>query len=526
MTHFDLKRRHALIGAFAAGTVSATAARGQDKASKTSSRQKLSVGMSGFPPALEPVLFNHTATRRVVPQMFDTLIAFDHARNMVLRPALAERWERVGPGALRLFLRKDVVFHDGSPFTAEDVAFSLSPDHLLGPGRSGRSIAMQTLDRIDRVEVVDPYTVIVHAKGTDAVLEQRLAAWASEIVCKRAFDAAGSWDRWTAAPVGSGPYRLVAQKLDTYVQLAPHDLYWGGKPPFDGIEFRIMPELATRMNGLLTGQVDLITDVPPDQFPEIRKRPGLEVAGGAVQNIRYLAIDAETPGLTDPRARRALSLAIDRKLFVESLWDNRVPVPNSFQFSNFGAGYIEDYPALAHDPELARKLLKEAGYKGETITYRLLANYYTNQVSSAQVMVEMWKAVGLNVRIEMMENFSQIQKKPVQAIYDSSSTAVFPDYLGHAWREFGPSGTLPRQVGIWRNEEHFALGARLQDTSDPGERRKLIRRMLEIIDRDDPPCVVLHASGQFYGKRRDVPWIPGQTLDLNFGPFNQAFSRT
>jgi len=226
------------------------------------------------------------------------------------------------------------------------------------------------------------------------------------------------------------------------------------------------------------------------------------------------------------RARRALSLAIDRKLFVESLWDNRAPVPNSFQFPSFAAGYIEDYPALAYDPELARKLLKEAGYKGETITYRLLNNYYTNQVSGAQVMVEMWKAVGLNVRIEMMENFSQIQKKPVQAIYDSSSTAVFPDYLGHAWREFGPNGTLPKQVGIWRNEEHFALGAKLQDTVDAGERRKLIRRMLEIIDREDPPCVVLHTSGQFYGKRRDVPWLPGQTLDLNFGPFNQAFSRT
>jgi peptide/nickel transport system substrate-binding protein len=526
MTDFDLRRRQVLIGALAAGAFAANAAHGEDSTSKAAPRRKLTVGMSGFPPALEPVLFVHTATRRVVPQMFDTLIAFDHARNMALRPALAERWERVGPGALRLFLRKDVVFHDGSPFTAEDVAFTFSPDHLLGPGRSGRSIAMQTLERVDRVEIIDPYTVIVHAKGNDALLEQRLAAWASEIVCKRAFDAAGSWDRWTAAPVGSGPYRLVSQKLDTNVVLAPHDAYWGGKPPFDGIEFRIMPELATRMNGLLTGQVDLITDVPPDQFSEIQKRSGLEVAGGAVQNVRYLAIDSETPGLTDPRARRALSLAIDRKLFVESLWDNRVPVPNSFQFPSFASGYIEDYPALAYDPELARKLLKEAGYKGETITYRLLNNYYTNQVSGAQVMVEMWKAVGLNVRIEMMENFSQIQKKPVQAIYDSSSTAVFPDYLGHAWREFGPNGTLPKQVGIWRNEEHFALGAKLQDTVDAGERRKLIRRMLEIIDREDPPCVVLHTSGQFYGKRRDVPWLPGQTLDLNFGPFNQAYSRT
>src|SRR5262249_29362799 len=141
-------------------------------------------------------------------------------------------------------------------------------------------------------------------------------------------------------------------------------------------------------------------------------------------------------------------------------------------------------------------------------------------------MVEMWRAVGINVRIEMMENFSQIQRKPVNAIYDTSSTAILPDHLGQAWREFGPNGTLPKQVGIWRNEEYFTLGATLQETVDVAARRRLIRRMLEIIDRDDPPCVILHVSGQYYGKRKDVPWIPGQTLDLNFGPFNAISRRT
>lgn len=524
MSPFPLSRRQTLAGILAAGaTASARAADGDGKGG---SRRRLIVGMSGFPPAVEPVLANHTATRRVVPQMFDTLIAFDHGNRMALRPALAERWERLDARSLRLVLRHGVTFHDGSPFTAADVAFSFSPDHLLGPDRSGRSVAMQTLDRLDRVEVVDPHTVIIHAKGDDALLEQRLAAWASEIVCQRAFDAAGSWDRWAAAPVGTGPYRLVEQKLDLHVVLASHDAYWGGRPPFDGIEYRIRAELAARLNGLIAGELDVVTDVPPDQFADIHKRPHLEVAGGAVQNIRFLAIDAGDPVLKDPRVRRALSLALDRTLFVESLWDNRVPVPNGFQLPSFGAGHIEDAPALAYDPAQARTLLAAAGYKGEPITYRLLNNYYTNQVSGAQAMVEMWRAVGLNVQIQMMENFSQIQRKPVRAIYDSSSTAIFTDHLGHAWREFGPNGTLPKLVGIWTNAEYFALGASLQDTFDVQKRREIIRRMLQIIDRDDPPCVVLHASGQFYGKRRDVPWLPGQTLDLNFGPSNQALSRT
>ena len=522
MSGFQISRRAALQGAAASALLSATGSIG----AAAQERKRLTIGMSGFPPAVEPVLFNHTATRRVAPQMFDTLIAFDHAKNMALRPALAERWERQGERALRLSLRRGVTFHDGSPFTADDVAFSLGPDHLLGPGRSGRSIALQTLDTLDRVEVIDAATVVIHTKGNDALLEQRLAAWGAEIVGKRAFEAAGSWEKWTPAPVGTGPYRLISQKLDVNVVLAAHDGYWGGKPHFAGIEYRIVPELASRLNGLLTGELDIITDVAPDQFADISGRRELEVAGGAVQNIRYLAIDQTAPIFKDAGLRRALSLALDRKLFVEALWQNRVPVTNGFQMPSFGEGYVKDFPELAYDPDLARKLIRASGYKGEQITYRLLNNYYTNQVAGAQTMIEMWQAVGLNVKIEMMENFSQIQRKPVHAIYDSSSTAIFPDYLGQAWREFGPEGTLPKQVGIWSNEEHFALGAKLKDTVDAGERRKIIRRMLEIIHVEDPACVVLHASGQFYGKRKDVPWIPGQTLDLNFGPFNAAFAKS
>ncbi|ONG53325.1 oligopeptide ABC transpoter oligopeptide-binding protein [Pseudoroseomonas deserti] len=485
---------------------------------------KLTVAISGFPPGVEPVLFNHTATRRVVPQLFDTLIAFDHAKDMALRPALAERWERRDARALRLHLRRGVTFHDGSPFTARDVAFSLGPDHLLGPGRSGRSVAMQTLERLARVEVEDDHTVTIHAKGDDALLEQRLAAWASEIVSQRGFEAAGGWDRWAAAPIGTGPYRLVGQKLDVNVQMAAHADYWGGRPPFASIEYRIVPEVASRVAGLRSGEYDIVTDLPPDLFPEIDRQPGLQVVGGQVQNIRYLAIDATGPVLGDAGIRRALSLALDRKLFLEALWGNRVAAPNGFQFSSFGRGYIEDFPALAYDPAQARALVKAAGYAGQTISYKLLNNYYTNQVAGAQTMVEMWREVGLNVRIEMLENFSQVQKMPINGIYDSSSTAIFLDQLGHAWREFGPNGTLPKLVGIPTNAEYQALGGRLQDVYEAEERRRIIRRMLTILHDEDPPCVVLHASGQFYGKRRDVAWTPGQTLDLNFGPSNPAYA--
>lgn len=522
MTDFLLNRRTLLAMGAAGGLLAATGF--PFTRARAAERRTLRIGMSGFPPAVEPVLYVHTATRRVAPQMFDTLIAFEQTEEMPLRPALAERWERVSGKALRLFLRQGVTFHDGSPFTAEDVAFSLSPEHLLGPDMSGRSTAMQTLDTIEGVEVVDSHSVIVHAKADDALLEKRLASWGAEIVSKRAFEAAGSWDKWTAAPVGTGPYRIVSQSLDVNVVLASHDAYWGGLPPFAGIEFRVIPELASRMNALAAGEVDFITDIPPDMFAEIEKHAGLQVAGGPVQNIRFLAIDKTGPILEKVGVRRALSLALDRKTFIEALWQDRLPIPNGFQFPSFGEAYIEDFPALAYDPDLARQLLRESGYNGETITYKLLNNYYPNQVAGAQIMIEMWRAVGIKVEIQMMENFAQIKAKPTHAIYDSSSTAIFPDPLAHAWREFGPHGTLPSS-DAWSNEEYFALGEKLKETADSNARRPLLRRMLEIVGEDDPPCVILHGSGQFYGKRADIAWVPGQTLDLNFGPFNPAYAQ-
>src|SRR5262245_30360836 len=135
MTRFTLSRRRALVGA--GGALAAAAM----PAAQAQERRRLTVAMSGSPPALEPVLFNHTATRRVVSQMFDTLLALDHGHDLALRPALAERWERVSARALKLSLRRGVTFHDGRPFTAEDVAFSLGLDHLLGPGRTGQTIS-------------------------------------------------------------------------------------------------------------------------------------------------------------------------------------------------------------------------------------------------------------------------------------------------------------------------------------------------------------------------------------------------
>ncbi|MGR8023320.1 ABC transporter substrate-binding protein [Burkholderia cenocepacia] len=482
----------------------------------TDTRRQLRVGMSRYPVQIDPVMLNDTATRRVSTSMFDTLIAFDHANKMQLKPALATSWQRVGPDALRLNLRKGVRFHDGREMTAADVAFSLSPERLLGPNRAGQTVAMQTLQPIIGVDVIDDHTVVVRTSGPDLLLEQRLAGWSSEIISKRAFNAAGSWAKWLEAPVGTGPYAFVSKRTDVVVKLKAFDEYWAGRPPFRAVDFMIIPEASSRVNALLAGDVDIITDVAPDQFSTVRANSATEIAGGAVQNIRSLAIDTTGPILRDARIRRAMSLAIDRKLLIDSLWEGRLSVPRGWQFASFGDYFIAEHPAIKYDPDAARKLLAEAKYTGTPISYRLLNDYYPNQVSGAQAMIAMWKSVGLNVEIHMMENFSQIQKAPINAIYDNSTTAILQDHMGCPWRVFGPQGELTT-LHEWSNKAYIDLGRRAQGASDKTQRRQTVANMLDILD-NDMPAIVLHSSGQFYGKRKDINWRTGQTLDMNFGP--------
>ncbi len=480
------------------------------------SPRRLTIAIPVGPDHFEPALLNATAVFRTASNLFDSLLAYGYGADMAVRPALASRWERADDRSVRFWLRPGVLFHDGSAMQAEDVAWSLGPDHLLGPNRNGAVVSLQTLDVLDGVAIEAPDRIVVSAKGPDALLERRLAAWSSQIMSRKAFERAGSWQAWQRAPVGTGPYKFADARMDSYVRFVRHDVYWGGLPPFEEITWRVVPEVSSRLAGLYAGDYDLVTDVPPDQFDEVRSHPGLAVVGGPIQNIRSLTIDTTAPVLSNVRVRRALSLAIDRKLIIDSLWHGLTEVPNGYQLPSYGDTYIADFPGPAYDPAEAKRLLALAGYKGEPITYKLL-NYYPLQVQGAQAMVGMWEAVGLNVQIEMKENFSQVETAPIHAIYDNSNTALLPDPLGHGWRIFGPRGEMPYGSKIWSSAEYAELGTRLGNSVDPVERRRIARRLLEIV-RDEAPIVILFRQAMFYAKRRNVPWMPDDVLITRFAP--------
>src|SRR5262249_54637114 len=224
----------------------------------------------------------------------------------------------------------------------------------------------------------------------------------------------------------------------------------------------VVPEVASRINGLLAGQFDFACDVPPDQIPGIEKNPKFEVLGSPIVNHRLTVFDSHHPALVDARVRQAFTHAIDRQAIVDSLWAGRTRVPYGLQWEFYGDMFWADWSVPEYNPAIAQDLLKQANYKGDPIPYRLLNNYYTNQVATAQILVEMWKAVGLNVQIESRENWSQImERSTTRAVRDWSNSAAFNDPVSSLVAQHGPNGQQ-QQIGEWTNTEFNKLSEFLE----------------------------------------------------------------
>ncbi|WP_372088569.1 ABC transporter substrate-binding protein (plasmid) [Tistrella mobilis] len=481
---------------------------------------RLVVAVQDNPPQLDPLRLTTNVAFRVLENIYDRPLGQSAASSGVARKGLAVAHRQIDPTTFEIVLRDGVIFHDGGLMTAEDVAFTFGPERMNTGGMPGVAIGRQFFGGLARVATEGDRVVRFVTSAPDPLFEARLSGWASQVISKSAFLAMnGDWDRWAAAPVGTGPYKVAEMRTGSVIRLVAHDRYWGGRPQFDEIEFRIVPEVAARVNGLAAGDWRLATELGTDQIPLVEKRPGLEIAGGPIMNMRVLNFGTRAGGpLADVRIRRALGLAIDRQLIVDALFGGRLDVPHGYQWPAYGDMYIEEADRPRFDPEAARRLLAEAGYDGTPIPYRSQVNYYTAELQTAQVLVEQWKAVGLNVVLKVVENWNQVFAQPEDAIFNGSINMVLPDVMGSLWPLYGPSGFIQKQAIAWQNEIFDALGPKLATMTDRAERRAAHARVLEIFGHDDPPGTVLHANGIFYGKDQALDWQASQTPAMYFGP--------
>jgi peptide/nickel transport system substrate-binding protein len=489
---------------------------------------------------LEPLREQSNVGERVcLTSIWEGLLGRNYQDALQTVPVLATGVRRISDSVVEFTLRQDVKFHNGDTFTAEDVAFAFGNERMFGPGgpnssgtirvgeanptRGGRelppevpAVANRSFPGLERIEIVDRHTVRWINRTPDVTLEGRLARYASEIGSRRGFMEAATWLDWARKPVATGPYKVVEFRPDTSLTLAAHDEYWGGRPPLRQLRFVEVPEVSSRINGLLSGEYHFACDIPPDQIAGVERNAAFEVVGGTIPNHRLTVFDKTHAVLRNPLVRRAFTHAIDRQAIVDSLWAGRTVIPKGLQWDFYGDMLIADWTVPRFDQAEARRLLREAGYRGEPIPYRLLNNYYTNQTPTAQVLVEMWRAVGLNVQIEMKENWSQIlERSATRAVRDWSNSGLFSDPVSSLVNQHGPNGQQ-QQVGEYANEEYNRLCVELETSTDRARRRAVFRRLLEIGEREDPAYTVLHQNATFTAKRKEIRWRAAPAFAMDF----------
>ena len=506
--HIKQSRRGLCLAALACGV-------GVPGLAAAQSDTNLMIGVTNLTPHLDPMGIMANVNWRISQNHLETLIRYDYQTGE-LKPGLATSWKRVSPTVLELALREGVTCHNGEPFNAEDVEIMFGPERFQGEGAPGYLEARGQLGIVKSVEALTPHTVRFETSGPDPLFELRLANYMSEVPCADAYRAVGDWDKWGQAVVGTGPYMLAEARPGELQRFERFDGYWGAKAPVASFTLKVVPETGARIAGLLAGEYQIVTEISPDQFETISNNPKTEVVGGAIQNIRSLIYDTRHPALSDPRIRRALSLAIDRKLIVDSIFHGKTSISNGFQMKAFGDMYIEDFEPTTYDPDLARQLMKEAGYNGEEIPYWYLTDYYTGEVTIAQVLQQMWKDVGFNITLQLKESWAQIQAEKdngVRGITNTSNNAVYPDPIGQLYRNYGPDGHFVVKE-YWSNAAFKDAGEGLLSL-DHETRRAAHLKMLEIW-KQDPPGTHLYNLPMFYGKAASVDWTPTNTPFMDF----------
>ena len=481
-----------------------------------SSEKVLTVGVPDNPMYLDPVANCDNVGMRVMKNIHETLIDITEDGSIVGR--LAESWNQIDDRTIEFTLKKGVVSHAGFPLDADDVLVSFGVGRVVNPEDPGYDAFKQYTGTFESIEKIDDYTVKFTKAKPDPILLLRFTFVTSTIICGDSYKAKTSWEDWMVHPVGFGSYYVDEFKPDEYITFKKFDDFYGDKAPVDVIKYVVVPETAPRIMGLLSGDYDIVTEVMPDQFSTIENKKGFEVNGGPINNVRVIISDeVASPVLADPRVRLALNYSIDRELINNTLFKGISEVPKGVQMKNFGDMYIDEFEPVGFNPEKAKQLLKEAGYNGEEISYRYMVDYYTGEVATAQILQQMWADVGLNVKIELKENWAQIETNeaaPGRGIINWSATAIFPDPLSQIARLYGPDGWF--QVHDMWHSDDFNKQFEIVSGTDPVARRKAVKEMLEITENQDPPGTYLYLLPVFYGQSEKIKWTPAVSHFMDF----------
>lgn len=475
---------------------------------------ELTVGAANVTGYIDPGRDHSNVGSQFYYNSFDTLIEKNYEKLQgEFRPGLATEWTLIEPTVMELKLRQGVTFHNGEDMTADDVVFSLNRMYQATfPPYQVRS--RDRLANFEKAEKVDDHTVRIHAKRDEPLWETLLNLQQVMIIPEDYTKGLtgdpkvaenDDYEAFSLKPVGTGPYRIAEFVPGETLVWERFDNFWGEKPPVDKVTVKHMPETASRITALKTGEADLVTNIAPDQLSLIEADPALKAAGSATALFHVMIMNANHPVLKDPRIRQAMSLAVDRDTLNEALWLGKAIVPATHTMEAFGPLYMPELTTFKYDPEKAKQLLQEAGYKGEEIVYTSFPTYYTNGLLAAQAIVEMWKEVGINGKVNVVDKWTGGDADMMARNW--SNPMYFADPFGSFGVMWAPNGPSESEGRFNTDEAYAEAWERFRFSKDVEARKAAYAELMERISQD-PPLLPLYQPYESWAMNKNVNWAP------------------
>jgi len=458
-------------------------------------KSELTIDLAADAATLDPQLQWDTDSYSIYRNIFDNLVTRDAAG--AIMPQVATAWRYTDDTTLVLDIRAGITFHDGSPLTAGDVAFSVN--RIIDPAL--KSSQLSQFDQISSAEVTGPAQVTLHTKTPYPVLLAQLVKLS--IVPKAVVEKLGDTE-FNQHPVGSGPYKLRLWQHGVATTLDAVPGYWRGTPPFPSVVFRAVPDVTTRMADLRAGRADLVRGLSPDDAEALKLERGVQLLTIPTERVAYLSINALAGPGKDVRVRRAIAMAIDRETLISALQQGYArSVAEVLTPANFG--YTTDVPAWPFDPDAARKLVKEAGAESTTVQF-ITSPVYDRRLNEA--VQQMLADIGLKVDIVMMDQPSFLRRR--QGPATEAGTLSQGRWSCACQDADGVIFPLFRTGSVWSkysNPTFDALVDAARSTLDDGKRKQAYRDAFQIL-HDEVPGIGLFQDVAIYGANPHLKWTP------------------
>ncbi|MCC6799024.1 MAG: hypothetical protein IT325_02840 [Anaerolineae bacterium] len=442
-----------------------------------------------------------------------------------IEPALAESWDISEDGLEYTFhLRQGVKWHDGEPFTAEDVLFTYEAVLLEENAIDWRPNLMQG-DQPMQFEVVDDHTFKVRLNEPDATV---LTALAIPIVPKHAFTSLEMLDApYNTSPIATGPYKFVEWNTGENVVLEANQDYWRGAPCIDRLVVRFIEGAANQANALLAGELDYARVDGADLTP-FENNPDFVLATAPRDLMRYVGFNVRSPKVSDPAVRRALAVALDRQAIIDAAAGGYGTLADSVFTSAafmYEPGRNAQYP---YDPALAQQMLADAGWTdtdgdgivdkdGEKMSLRVVyLGTWSLMQAIAPLVYDNWRSIGVDVVLDPLD-----EAKSYEEIYDNVSEEKPYDVMLGGWGLFGPEPdhyrnylVSPTGFFAYDNEEVQAMFEEGRRISDPDARYELYAEVDRLLWEDLPMIPLYQAVGA---------WVYRSDLNIDAAELNGTF---